>query len=65
MLDAWPNLEDVPKDRVFDGLKRATAATTPYAKGKASFELLARLDPALVEAACPHAKVMLDRLRAV
>ena len=28
-----------------------------------SFELLARVDPAFVEAACPHARALMDRLR--
>lgn len=47
-----------------NALKRATAnCATRYAKGKVSFELLARVDPALVEAACPHAKALLNRLR--
>ena len=42
-------------------LERAT--DKGYAKGKVSFELLAQIDPALVEAACPHAKAFLNRLR--
>ena len=45
-------------------LERATAnCAKHYAKGKVSFELLALVDPVLVEAACPHAKALLDRLR--
>ena len=36
-----------------------------YSKGKISFELLAHVDPVLVEAACPHAKALLEKLRAV
>lgn len=45
-------------------LEKATAGCTKhYAKGKVSFELLGQLNPALVEAACPHAKELLDRLR--
>lgn len=35
-----------------------------YSKGRVSFELLARIDPGLVEQACPHARALLDRLRA-
>lgn len=63
-LRAWPNLEAVPKDRVLEALEQATAGCEkPYSKGRASFELLARLTPASVEAACPHAKAFLDRLR--
>ena len=34
-------------------------------EGKVSFELLARIDPARVEAACAHAKIFLDELRAL
>ena len=65
-LRAWPNLEDVPKSRVFEALERATASCRkPYSKGKVSFELLAQVDPAQVEAACPHAKAFLNELRAL
>ena len=60
-LRQWPQLEAVPKATVFDALERAT--DKGYVKGKVSFELLAQIDPALVEAACPHAKALLDRLR--
>jgi len=63
-LRAWPSLERVPKDTVLDALSRATAACrTPYAKGKVSFEILAKLNPNRVEQACPNAKRLLDRLR--
>jgi len=61
----WPALENVPKTTVLKALDRATASCgRRYAKGRVSFELLARIDPARVEAACPHARVFLDRLRA-
>ena len=63
-LRAWPALERVPKATVLEALDRATAACrTPYGKGRVSFDLLARLDPARVERACPNAKRLLDRLR--
>ena len=63
-LKQWPQLEDVPKATVLNALERATAnCATRYAKGKVSFELLAQVDPARVEAACPHAKALLNRLR--
>ncbi len=63
-LGQWPQLETVPKAGVIEALQRATAeCQRPYAKGKVSFELLAQADPALVEAACPHSKALLDRLR--
>lgn len=61
----WPELEAVPKREVLEALDRATAACRKrYAKGEVSFKLLARIDPARVEAACPHARALLDRLRA-
>lgn len=61
---AWPDLESVPKATVLNSLQQATAGCArPYAKGKVSFELLARLDPRAVEASCPHASKLLDRLR--
>lgn len=60
----WPNIEEVPKPTVYQVLEQATASCTKrYAKGKVSFELLAKLDPSTVERACPHAKALLDRLR--
>ena len=65
-LKQWPRLEEVPKATVIDALRRATAACAKrYTKGRISFELLATVDPARVEAACPHAKALLDRLRAL
>lgn len=65
-LKQWHRLEDVSKVTVMEALRRATAACAkPYAKGRISFELLATVDPAPVEGACPHAKALLDRLRAL
>ena len=62
----WPELEAVPKQTVLDALQRATARCQKrYAKGKVSFELLAQVDPTRVEAACPHARALLDRLRSL
>lgn len=63
-LRAWPDLESVPKQTVLNVLGQATAeCTKQYAKGRVSFDLLALLNPAHVEAACPHAKLLLDHLR--
>jgi len=63
-LRQWPALEQVPKDTVLLGLDRATVdCRTPYSKGKVSYGLLESVDPRLVEAACPHARQLLDRLR--
>ena len=63
-LRQWPQLEDVPKETVLDALRKATTnCSNPYDKGKISFELLEKINPPLVEAACPHAKALLDRLK--
>ena len=62
---AWP-LADVSKHRILEVLERATASCRKhYFKEKVSFELLAQVDPARVETACPHAKALLDRVRAL
>jgi hypothetical protein len=61
----WPDLEAVPKETIFEKLALATAGCgqKSYAKGKRSFEILKAIDPAIVEAKCPGAKRLLDRLR--
>ena len=60
----WAHLETVPKATVFHVLSRATAGCTKrYEKGRISFELLARVDPVLIQNACPHARALLSRLR--
>ena len=65
-LPAWPTLETVSKIDVLDALERATAGCNrQYAKGKVSFELLAKLDPAKVSQACPHAQRLLQRLMSI
>lgn len=65
-LRQWPVLEDVSKKTVLTALDQATAGCTKrYAKGKVSFELLERLNPAVVETACPRARSLLDRLRSL
>lgn len=49
-LRAWPSLEAVPKVTVLSALERATAGCgKKYSKGKVSYELLGRLNPALVK----------------
>ena len=60
----WSALEDVPKETVLNALQAATAGcSSPYEKGKVSFDLLAKLNSSRVEIECPHAKELLDRLR--
>ncbi len=64
VLKQWSNLESLSKSTVDNVLRQATASCSKrYSKGKVSFELLAQIDPALVEAACPHANALLNRLR--
>lgn len=59
----WPNLESVPRDTVLNALEQATGGR--YRKGKVSFQLLSEISPDRVAAACPHAKQLLDALRAL
>lgn len=61
-----PQVEQVPKSNVVSRLERATRNTQKgtYSKGSHSFEILAALDPEVVEAVAPHAKLFLDTLRA-
>jgi hypothetical protein len=66
-LRQWPALENVPKETVFEALDQATAACGKrrYGKGKISYEMLARLNPARVEDECPHARELLAHLREI
>lgn len=62
-----PRVEEIPKQDVFDGLNKATRqckTKTNYHKGKDSFEILGRLDPNKVSAAAPHAKRLIETLKA-
>lgn len=62
----WPHLEQVSKETVYGTLEKATSkCRKPYSKGKTSFELLAKVNPSLVEAACPHAAALLRQLRSL
>lgn len=59
----WPALEAVPKADVLAALDRATIdCKKKYAKGRVSYDLLSRVDPAQVEQRCPHAQQLLKRL---
>ena len=57
----WPSLEAVSRDTVISALEQATGDR--YRKGKVSFQLLERISPDRVAAACPHARLLLDYLR--
>lgn len=61
-LREWPQLEQVPKQTVFDVLAQASGRR--YTKRKA-FDLLERTRPECVENACPHAKALLNHLRSL
>ena len=66
-LPANPNVEDVAKDDVLDGLRNATRqcrSKGEYRKGRHSFDILSEIDPARVRAASPHAKRLVDTLLA-
>ena len=60
------NIEEVAKTDVLDGLRNATRqcqSKGEYGKGRHSFELLSRIEPANVLAASPHARRLVDALR--
>ena len=62
-LSSRTNIEVIPKEDLFDGLQQATRACQKgaYSKGKHSFQILAKIDPAKVKASLPSA----DRLLSV
>jgi Domain of unknown function (DUF4276) len=64
-IPKWPKLWEVNKDALYGALKEATKERTkggPYDKGRDSFKILARVDPAKLEA-CAHAKALFDELK--
>ena len=62
VLRAWPRLEQVPKETIFDVLAQASGRRYTKRKG---FDLLEQISPDLVETACPHAKALLNHLRSL
>ena len=58
----WPQLEQVPKQTVYNVLAQASGRR--YTK-RTAFDLLERVSPGLVENACPHAKALLNQLRSL
>jgi hypothetical protein len=64
-LPGNPRVEEIPKDEVIDGLRRATRDTQKgqYDKGRHSFAVLALLNPDLVQQAAPHARRLVSALR--
>ena len=64
-LPGRPNIEDVAKADVLDGLKKATRQCQPkgeYGKGRHAFEILEQIDHGKVMAASPHASRLIDTL---
>ena len=57
-IPGQPNIELIPKQRVFDALEHATRPTQKreYDKTRHGFDLLELIDPALVGAASTHAR---------
>ena len=64
-LPGGRDIEDVAKDDVLEGLKNATRQTKKgeYGKGRHSFDMLERIDPANVMAASPHASRLVQIMR--
>lgn len=65
-LPGNPQVEDIPKADVLDGLNRAVrdCGKGGYRKGDHSFSILGAIDPAKVQAVAPYAKRFFDTLRA-
>ena len=64
-LPARPEVEDIEKEDLLNGLKAATRRCDKkgsYGKGPHSFEILARIDPARVRNASPHAERLVKTL---
>ncbi len=63
-LPSNPQIEQVAKNDVLKAIRQATRGTTKgrYDKGRHSFEILARIDPAKVTSASPHAKRFVETL---
>ena len=59
-----PNIEDIPKQGVLDGLQRATQNTKKggYKKGTDCYEILEKLDPAKVRRASSYADRFISSL---
>jgi len=63
-LPSNPQIEQVAKNDVFNGLNRASRNTTKgrYDKGRHSFEILEKIDPEKVTDASPHARRFVETL---
>ncbi|MDR7868406.1 MAG: DUF4276 family protein [Sporomusaceae bacterium] len=63
-LPANPNIEQIEKSRVLDGLEKSTRDTQKgeYGKGKHSFKILEKIDVQKIMGASPWAKRFFDEL---
>ena len=63
-LKPRPDIDNIPKADLYDGMKLATkdCQKGEYSKGQHSFQILSLIDPAKVRAASPHAGRLLDVL---
>lgn len=64
-LPAKNEIEDIAKKDILNGLKAATRHCSKkgeYGKGRHSFEILARIDPAKLTGASPHARRLVKTL---
>lgn len=63
-LPANPQIEEISKKDVLDGLGQAARETAKrrYDKGSHGFDILATLDPAKIQEASPHAKCFIETL---
>lgn len=65
-LPSDEDIENVSKEAVLEGIKKATRrCSRPYRKGRHSFALLGELDPKMVAAASPHVRRLLAKLGSV
>ena len=64
-LPGRPEIEDIAKGEVLEGLRRATRQCKKgeYGKGRHSFDILEQTDPAKVINASPHARRLVETLR--
>ena len=64
-LPANPNVEEIPKQDIEDGLRNSTRRTGKriYHKGEHARDLLELLNPAAVYDACPNFAALIDFLR--
>ena len=63
-LPSNPQIEEVPKSDVLDGMRHATPRTRKgrYDKGSHSFEIIAMIDPQKVTDASRHARQFVETL---